>query len=164
MASRAGHNCAQCHTQSFCLDCHQGGGINADLTVANYGKDYVPRSHRSDFVQIHPMKALDNPQTCYRCHDTKFCSACHDRFPRGSFRIKSHLPNGGSGQTFIWSNTHASEAKRNLQSCQACHPDGDVCLRCHSSKVGAGRINPHPKDFKGNNISMRTNKTCRICH
>lgn len=164
LASRAGHNCAQCHTQSYCLDCHQGGGINADLSIANFGNNYIPRSHRSDFVQIHPMKALDNPQTCYRCHDQKFCNSCHDRFPRGSFRIKSHLPGGTLGQTFLWSSNHASEARRNLQSCQACHPDGDVCLRCHSTKGVAAPINPHPKNFQGGNISRRTNRTCRVCH
>jgi hypothetical protein len=163
IASKAGHNCAQCHDQSYCLDCHQGGGINSDLTRANFGRDYIPRSHRSDFVQIHPLKALDNPQTCYRCHDQKFCNACHDRYPRGSFRVRSHLPNG-AGQSYVWTSEHSREAKRNLQTCQTCHPDGDVCLRCHSSKLGAARVNPHPKNFQGGNISKRTDRTCRICH
>ena len=71
LASKAGSYCAQCHDQSFCLDCHQGGGINADVSVATYNRDYIPKSHRSDFVNIHPIKALDNPQTCYRCHDVQ---------------------------------------------------------------------------------------------
>jgi hypothetical protein len=166
LAGKAGNNCAQCHTQSYCLDCHQGGGIDAALTTSNFGRNYIPKSHRSDFVQIHPLKALDNPQTCYRCHDQKFCNSCHDRFPRGSFRIKSHLPNGASGQSYtgVWSSEHSYEAKRNLQACQACHPEGDVCLRCHSSKLGNARINPHPKNFQGGNISRRTDRTCRKCH
>ena len=162
LASKAGKNCAECHTQSWCLDCHQGGGINADLSVDTFGRDYIPKSHRTDFVNLHPVKALDNPQSCYRCHDQKYCNACHARFPKGSMRIKSHLPSG-SGQTFMWSSEHASEARRNLQSCQTCHPEGDVCLKCHSSRTGA-KVNPHPKSFKGDNISSRTNKTCRVCH
>lgn len=162
IAGKAGNNCAQCHDQSWCLDCHQGGGINADLSRSTFGRDYVPKSHRSDFVNLHPLKALDNPQSCYRCHDQKYCNACHARFPKGSLRIKSHLPSG-SGQTYIWSGEHAAEARRNLQSCQSCHPDGDVCLRCHSAKGGSG-INPHPRSFKGGNISSRTSKTCRVCH
>lgn len=161
-AGKAESNCSQCHNQSWCLDCHQGGGINADLSTATFGRDYIPKSHRSDFVNIHQLKAQDNPQTCYRCHDQKYCNACHARFPTGSLRIKSHLPSG-SGQTFIWSGEHASEARRNLQSCQSCHPDGDVCLSCHSASSG-GRINPHPKSFQGGNISSRTSKTCRVCH
>jgi len=162
LAGKSGSNCAQCHDQSYCLDCHKGGGINADLTLDTFGRDYVPKSHRSDFVNLHPIKALDNPQTCYRCHDQKYCTQCHDRFPKGSLRIKSHLPSG-SGQSFIWSSEHSTEARRNLQSCQTCHPEGDVCLRCHSAKSGP-MVNPHPKSFKGGNISSRTNKTCRVCH
>ena len=27
LAQKAGNNCADCHQQSFCLDCHKGGGI-----------------------------------------------------------------------------------------------------------------------------------------
>lgn len=169
LASKAGHNCDQCHTQSYCLDCHQGGGINADLSTANFRRDYIPKSHRSDFVAIHPLKALDNPQGCTRCHDTKFCQECHNRFPKGSMRIKSHLlqgptTGGGPTQTYMWTSEHSTEARRNLQSCQSCHPDGDVCLRCHSASATGPRINPHPKNFQGGNISSRTKKTCRVCH
>ncbi|GFO60572.1 cytochrome c [Geomonas silvestris] len=166
IASKAGSNCAQCHTQAYCLDCHQGGGINADLTRANFGQDYIPRSHRRDFVQIHPLKSLDNPQSCYRCHDQRFCNECHSRYPRGSFRIRSHLPSG-TGQLYsgVWSSEHSREARRNLQTCQSCHPDGDVCLRCHGGNRAVGlRVNPHPKNFQGGNISRRTDRTCRACH
>lgn len=168
IASKAGSNCAQCHTQAYCLDCHQGGGINADLTRANFGQDYIPRSHRSDFVQLHPLKSLDNPQSCYRCHDQRFCNECHSRYPRGSFRIRSHLPSG-TGQLYsgVWSSEHSREARRNLQTCQSCHPDGGVCLRCHGGRTnipGQARFNPHPKNFQGGNISRRTDRTCRACH
>ena len=164
LASKAGHNCAQCHNQSWCLDCHQGGGINADLSRATFGRDYIPKSHRSDFVNIHPIKALDNPQTCYRCHDQKFCNACHARFPRGSLRIKSHLMLGLNGQRYAPAiNEHAIEARRNLQSCQSCHPEGDVCIQCHSS----GRTNPHPRDWrsvKNNYRDKAGSKVCTKCH
>lgn len=162
MAGKVGSNCAQCHDQAWCLDCHQGGGINSDLTLSNFGRDYKPKSHRSDFVNLHPISARNNPQTCYRCHDQKYCNACHSRFPKGSMRIKSHLPSG-AGQSFIWNGEHASEARRNLQSCQSCHPEGDVCLSCHSARSG-GMINPHPRSFKGGNIRSRSDKTCRVCH
>lgn len=163
MASKQGHNCGQCHSQSYCMDCHFGGGIDANLNMSNWQRDYIPRSHRSDFVQIHPVKAQDNPQTCYRCHDKKFCNDCHNRFPRGSMRVKSHLPSGNSQTYMAWGNEHAREARRNLQNCQSCHPDGDVCLRCHSSISGA-RINPHPGNFKGNNIKDRSDRACIKCH
>jgi hypothetical protein len=163
LASKAGKNCSDCHDQKWCLDCHQGGGTGDDLTQSNFGRDYKPKSHRSDFVAIHPIKALDNPQNCYRCHDAQgFCNSCHDRFPRGSLRIKSHMMLGPNGQRYApVLNEHATEARRNLQSCQACHPEGDVCIQCHSS----GKIRPHPRSWKSGNIKDRTNeRMCLKCH
>jgi len=164
IAGRAVTNCAQCHNQSFCLDCHQGGGINADLSTSNFGRDYIPKSHRSDFITLHPMKALDNPQSCFRCHDQKYCNACHSRFPKGQLRIKSHLMLGPDGQRYAPAlNEHALEARRNLQSCQTCHPEGDVCIRCHAS----GRTNPHPRNWSNisrNFTNKAGDKVCRKCH
>lgn len=83
LAGKAGSNCYQCHTQQFCLDCHKGGGIDAKLSTRNYQRDYVPKSHRTDFISIHPIKALDNPQSCNRCHEPSYCNECHSRFPKG---------------------------------------------------------------------------------
>ena len=93
LAGKAGNNCAQCHTQSYCLDCHQGGGINADLSTATFGRDYVPKSHRSDFIAIHPTENYygqemlggrryftavypDLPMvaTCIECHNRRSAS------------------------------------------------------------------------------------------
>ncbi|WP_026842683.1 cytochrome c3 family protein [Citrifermentans bremense] len=164
VASKANNNCGQCHTQSYCLDCHQGGGINADLSRSTFGRDYVPKSHRSDFVSLHPLKAQDNPQTCYRCHDQKYCNACHARFPKGSLRIKSHLMLGPNNQQYAPAlGEHAIEARRNLQSCQTCHPEGDVCIQCHSS----GKTNPHPRNWKGISSNYKDkagSKVCLKCH
>lgn len=166
LVKQSPNNCAQCHNQSFCLDCHKGGGINADLSAENFGRDFAPKSHRSDFITIHPIKAQDNPQTCYRCHDQKFCTACHDRFPKGKLRIKSHLMLGPDGQRYAPAlHEHATEARRNLQSCQTCHPEGDVCIQCHANKPGG--TNPHPrnwKDIKGNFKDKAGDKVCRKCH
>lgn len=118
LASKSGKNCDQCHEQKWCLDCHQGGGTADNLSQSNFGRDYKPKSHRSDFLSIHPIKAIDNPQNCYRCHDAvAFCNSCHNRFPRGSFRIKSHLMSGPDHQTYSFGiGEHSIEARRNLQS------------------------------------------------
>lgn len=162
LASKAGNNCGQCHAQSWCLDCHTGGGIERDLSTRTFGRNYVPKSHRTNFMSIHPVKALDNPQTCNRCHEPSYCNDCHSRFPRGSMRIKSHLM-GGAGINAARFSDHPTEARRNLQSCQACHPDGDVCIQCHSS----GKTNPHPRGWSRikNNYSDRAGKkTCVKCH
>ncbi len=192
VAGKGEKNCGECHYQAFCLDCHQGGGIDANLTINNYRRDYIPKSHRSDWLEIHPLKALDNPQKCYRCHDQKYCIQCHSRFNPASLEFLSHRrqfsdiklssigPNhaiftpaqcqtchpGGVLPTHAWSGDHAREARRNLQACQACHSDGDVCLTCHSARTGL-RVNPHPRNWgaiSGNLRSKSAGRTCIRCH
>jgi hypothetical protein len=162
VAGKADANCKECHQQSFCLDCHQGGGTGDDLTVGNFGRDYKHKSHRSDFISLHPLKAKDNPQQCFRCHDQKYCNACHSRFPAGSLHIKSHLMLGPNNQQYSFAvGEHSTEARRNLQSCAACHPEGDVCIQCHSS----GKVRPHPRNWKAGNLKDRSNgKVCLKCH
>lgn len=165
LAQKAGSNCADCHQQSFCIDCHQGGGITADLQRSPSRKgEYKPKTHRSDFISTHSMKAADNPQNCYRCHQSSFCTDCHTGTrSKGSLRIKSHRKAGTSSQIYNWNSDHAAEARRNLQSCETCHPDADVCVQCHSS----GKANPHPRNWR--DISKRykdesKGRTCRKCH
>ena len=163
LAQRGGNNCQECHQQSFCLDCHKGGAIDTDLTrsLSRRGET-MPRSHRSDFISIHSLKAADNPQNCYRCHETRFCNDCHAKTKQGTLRIKSHRKVGNS-QIYDWNSDHAAEARRNLQSCESCHPEADVCIKCHST----GKVSPHPRTWK--NIQKRyrdTNnaRTCKKCH
>lgn len=198
LASKGGANCGQCHAQSFCLDCHQGGGIDPSLSTQNYRRDYVPKSHRTNWLEIHPLKSIDNPQSCYRCHDQKYCSQCHSKFRRTDLQFLSHrqqfsninLTNvgpqhaifaqngtyntalcqtchpGGLVPVHIWSSDHAIEARRNLQSCQTCHGDGDVCKTCHSARTGL-RVNPHPRNWnsvKSNFRSKSGGRTCIQCH
>ncbi len=190
-------NCADCHDQSFCLDCHSGGGIDTKLSTKNYRADYTPKSHRSDFLIIHPLKALDNPQTCTRCHDQKYCTQCHSKFRGNSLQFQSHRrqfsdislgsigsnhasstpaqcqichPGGSLPSHQQWSGDHAREARRNLQACQSCHSDGDVCIKCHSARGGTAaglRVSPHPRNWnavKRNYRDASNKRTCLRCH
>jgi len=162
LASKAGNNCNQCHSQAWCLDCHQGGGTGDDLTKSNARRDYEPKSHRSGWLQIHPIKAQENQQQCYRCHDEKYCSACHGKLPQTGLKslgFKSHDTQQGDN----WRAAHSSEARKNLQACQTCHEDGSVCKKCHSATTGG--VNPHPRGFKAGNYKDRSNsKVCLQCH
>lgn len=164
IAVKSSANCADCHEQSFCLDCHTGGGIEQDLarSLSRRG-EYMPKSHRSDWISIHALNSLDNLQSCYRCHDATFCFDCHSRQKSNTMNIKSHVKTF-VGQDFIWNSEHSREARRNLQACQSCHPEGDVCLQCHSAKQ-AVKVNPHPKNWDGNKLkSASGDRTCRVCH
>ncbi|HWR59428.1 MAG TPA: hypothetical protein VN328_11120 [Thermodesulfovibrionales bacterium] len=186
-------NCNDCHQHSFCLDCHTGGGIDRDLHASNSGVDYTPKSHRTDFREIHPIKALDDPRSCYRCHDAKkFCEECHQKFNRNDLRVLSHrkgfsnieLRQGGPRHSIFnetqcptchpnslvpthqWSAGHAREARKNLTSCQSCHSDGQVCFKCHSAASGL-KVNPHPRNWssvKGRLQSASDSRSCVKCH
>lgn len=134
LASRGDSNCRQCHEQKWCLDCHQGGGSGDNLSVGTFGRDYKPKTHRTDFISIHPIKARGNMQQCYRCHDARaFCAGCHTaKIGNGTGmsapNLKEHA--GLNGQP----GNHSSTARRNLQACETCHPRGDVCFGCHRNK------------------------------
>lgn len=150
LARKATSNCADCHQQSYCLDCHKGGGLEADFqkSLSRRG-EYMPKTHRSDFISIHPVKAADNPRDCYRCHESNFCSDCHTRQiqkNRSRMSIKrfdaqsNHVPVFDSPGVLNanWVSFHSGEAKRNLQSCQACHPQKGDCTNflCHPNLRG----------------------------
>ena len=192
-AAEKPNNCQDCHQLSFCLDCHVGGGLDGDMHKSNSGPDYMPRSHRTDFREIHPIAAHDDPQSCFRCHEArKFCEPCHSKFNRNDLALASHRKQfteiqvtsvGPRHEVFTagqcktchvdsvlpvheWSATHAREARKNLSSCQTCHPEGDVCMKCHSAKTGLG-INPHPRNWgniKGRLGRASDNRTCLKCH
>ena len=187
------NNCKDCHEQSFCLDCHKGGGIDRDLHVSNSGPDYMPNTHRTDFKELHPLKAREDGRSCLRCHDSKsFCAACHDKFNRNDLALVSHrrgwtdlqLKAGGPTHAIFntsqcptchpngmvpqnqWSGEHAREARKGLSTCQTCHADGAVCLTCHSASTGL-RVNPHPRNWSkiaGRLQNASNNRTCIICH
>ncbi|WP_343213549.1 cytochrome C [Geobacter grbiciae] len=193
VAQKPGRNCNDCHDQAFCLDCHTGGGIDTSPSNQTFRRDYKPKSHRSDFIEIHPIKAMDNPQSCTRCHsEQKFCIECHERFRSNDLQFQSHrrqfsaiqLSNvgpkhegfsatqcqschpGGMLPTHKWSADHAVEARRNLQACQTCHNEGDVCMKCHSARTGL-KVSPHPRNWdsvKGNYRDKSNGRSCVKCH
>jgi hypothetical protein len=192
-AAKPTNNCKDCHKQSYCLDCHKGGGIDRDLHVSTSGVDYMPMSHRTDFKELHPLKAQESPRSCNRCHDSvKFCAACHSKFSSNALRNESHrrqfrdIPLTAVGPTHAsfspadcknchvsgilphnqWAQGHAREARKSLSTCQTCHADGDVCMKCHSALTGL-KINPHPRNWSkisGRLKNASSNKTCLKCH
>ena len=179
-------DCASCHEQEFCLECHKSGFADEQGSFSNA----MINVHRSDFHVTHPIAARTNPQLCESCHENGFCVDCHNRFAPEDLAIQSHRRgwsdlsvSGAPHSSFApdscgschpdsvlpaheWSSNHAREARKDLVTCQACHPDGDVCLKCHSAKSGL-RVNPHPDDWddmKGRLKRATNGKTCRKCH
>jgi hypothetical protein len=190
----SGTNCSHCHDQSFCADCHFGGGINADLHVpkSGDGRDFMPRSHRTDFRETHPVQAAENPASCNRCHPTSYCTDCHRQYQPADLAFQSHRRGFSDLQvsavgpkhatysesscrschpnsllpTHRWTSSHRQEARRNLSACQACHPDGDVCMKCHSARSGL-RVKIHPGNWssiKGKLERASGKRSCNKCH
>lgn len=184
-ASAGTIDCALCHQQDFCLECHKSGFADE---MGDSGNKRI-NVHRSDFQVSHPIAARTDPQLCSRCHEKDFCVECHEEFAPEDLSLSSHRKGftdgtlGGAHAAFTdnqcqtchpdsvlpaheWSSKHAREARKNLATCQACHPDGDICIKCHSPRSGLG-VNPHPGDW--GKISGRLDrasggKTCRKCH
>jgi hypothetical protein len=93
--------------------------------------------------------------------------AIHAGFTAGTACDSCHLGGSVAPSFHDWQIGHAREARRSLATCQACHPDGDVCLKCHSARGGAVGFNPHPKDWnsiKGTLKKASNGRTCRRCH
>ena len=194
-------NCASCHSQKDCLECHKSGFADE---MGDFSNNMI-NVHRSDFHVTHPIAARTDQQLCASCHESRFCSDCHDewRFQTGNIGSPSHRRTFDLGfedadfnaihqpllnidvedaslmcddchlQTSVapdfhsWSIGHAREARRSLTTSQACHPEGDVCLRCHSARAGASAFNPHGDDWddiKGNLEDVTDGRTCRKCH
>lgn len=180
-------DCSACHEQDFCLECHTDAGTADEF--GKFGNNMV-NVHRSDFRVTHPIAARTNPQLCASCHEKSFCVKCHEEFDRDDLAGVSHrrgwsdLKVAGTPHSSFtedqcqtchpnsvlpaheWAEGHAREARKNLATCQACHPEGEVCLKCHSARTGL-MVNPHPDDWndmKGRIESASGGKTCRRCH
>lgn len=180
-ARRAGRDCSVCHDDSACFDCHKAGFADEQ------GKINV---HRSDFRVTHPIMARADQRSCSACHEAAFCVDCHDDFAPEELAFSSHRRSFSDIEatgtphslftvdqcrichadsvlpTHDWSGDHAREARRSLPTCQSCHPDGEVCLKCHSAREGL-IVNPHPEnwdDIEDVLNGASGGRTCRRCH
>jgi len=182
------HDCGACHDQQTCLECHAAGFGDEMGAFSNH----LVNVHEADFNVTHPIAARTAPQRCATCHPTAFCQDCHNRFAPEDLAILSHRkgwsnltagPDGPAHQEFDdtmcqlchtdavlsshdWSDNHGREARKNLATCQACHPDGDICLQCHSATTGL-RVNPHPDDWDSKSGRLErasSGRTCARCH
>lgn len=159
--------CALCHEQTFCSDCHaRTVGLKVEIKHAeNVNSDYI---HRNDFLGRHSIEARFNSTTCLRCHGSSFCESCHalqNVTPDGTNPRDPH-PRGfalpGSAQF------HGDAARRDIASCAACHDQGprSNCVTCHSTSGVAGNKSPHPLGWSDRHprSDISKNGMCLYCH
>ena len=145
-------SCQTCHTERFCQDCHLDGGLKAfgpsDLMtdprpktspLDSPDKMSLQSVHELNYRFTHGIDARGKSADCVSCHSQQaFCAPCHEaggNVTQGNFRPATHLVPGfttlgrGTG-----GGLHAEQAKRDMESCIACHDvEGrdPVCLVCH---------------------------------
>ena len=184
--------CGVCHSQETCIDCHNGSDLikvnvpgrdltsqqSPRLTANDRGEGMrLIKVHDLNFRFTHGIAAKGKFTECQTCHsDEKFCTTCHEaggNVNQGAFKPASHLLAGfttlgvGSG-----GGEHARLAKRDIESCAACHsPEGadPVCITCHTDADGRKGTDPktHDTGFMSDNHGYWHNDpgaNCFLCH
>ncbi|MFZ1731449.1 MAG: cytochrome c3 family protein [Bacteroidota bacterium] len=163
MNGEADRECAVCHSQSFCQECHSPTN-DVPLGVGNdrFYIDGWPRGEKMDderaltvqkahplgFAYTHGFDARAKTTRCETCHEQEtFCAPCHENgFDATGVRIvpQSHQLAGfvlvGGGKA---NNRHGKLAETDIESCVTCHnvEGGDpVCAACHSTGAVTGGL------------------------
>ena len=160
--------CAQCHTQNYCVDCHNR---YETLKPSTKYPDQVTRQliHRGDFVSRHAIEARGSAAQCLTCHSVSSCDSCH------ALQGVSYAATASGGQGLsrtphslnfmdrTASDFHGRAARRDIVACASCHDQGPAtnCIACHKSGRYGG--NPHPAGFSSN-LDRRTTPMCQWCH
>ena len=157
IAADQGSDCATCHTESECADCHDGR-VRPD------------RVHPNDFITTHPQLSRRAGNRCTSCHSTQnFCTECHARLGLSTFSAPALQ---GAGRFHppddVWIRgpvLHGREARRSMNDCVSCHAESD-CVSCHGAMGIGGGVSPHPPGFaEVCGRALRANaRACQTCH
>lgn len=146
LAASGGMNCAQCHAEKVCADCH----------AAQESR----RFHSGNFVERHAVDVFSNSADCQTCHNTqRFCLDCHQRTGIAAGAQMNAAFHDGKA---TWVLSHGQAARTGMESCASCHRQND-CVRCHSATGGWG-VNPHRAGFQASALAARNSASCRWCH
>ena len=157
IAADQGQQCATCHTESDCADCHDG-------------RVRPRRIHPGDYLTTHPAQARRDQPRCTSCHETaRFCTECHTSLGLSTMSA----PDVRAAERYhppaaVWvrgPTLHGLEARRAMNACASCHAERD-CVTCHGALgIGAG-VSPHPPGFAASCIDHLANNTraCATCH
>ena len=139
--------CASCHSQRFCSDCHGGEFVTR-------------RYHPANFVSTHAPQAYEREVDCAKCHSPEaFCRACHRQLGLAA-KTNARSTVFHNAQP-LWLLQHGRAARQDLNACITCHQQ-TYCLQCHSD-LGS-RISPHGPGFDAARMSSKNPQLCLMCH
>ncbi len=166
-------NCVMCHDDKSCEDCHVANRVMTETnTSADFFQPYSPtnngldgikqqkitRVHDLNYRFTHGIDAKGKNAECQTCHEVEtFCSTCHQAnnadYSIGGVAPASHLkPNFTTIGVGTGGGEHAILARRDIESCAACHDvqgADPTCITCHLDSDGIQGTNPqtHPRNF-----------------
>jgi len=182
-------NCMMCHNNSTCDECHiSTTTITENNTADDFYQPYMPsqgidgtkqqviqRVHELDYRYIHGIDANSNISDCQTCHQIEsFCASCHASEP-GDFSLGGIAPLSHIGPNFktigvgSGGGEHAILARRDLESCTACHDVQGAdpsCITCHLDSDGIQGTNPktHVSNFMRNEQGDWHESAGSICY
>lgn len=146
-AASGAAQCASCHAQRFCSDCHAAERVSR-------------RYHPANFVATHAPQAYRRETDCSSCHSTEaFCRDCHRQ--TGLAAMSNTRSTVFHNAQPSWLLEHGRAARQDLKSCTTCHQQ-TYCMQCHSD-LGA-RISPHGPHFDAARMSSKNPRVCLYCH
>ena len=113
-----GAYCAMCHTEDFCIDCHQGRVEGPDGQPA---AKVIPADHKvAEWYGRHGELFLEQRGLCGACHESQSCKTCH----------QTPMPHPAN-----WLETHGAQGDLLATDCDVCHVDRNRCQSCHHDQV-----------------------------
>jgi len=121
-------NCATCHAQEFCYQCHAGGtpprviaALVSDPRSTALVALRAPASHGASFADRHAALASAGTASCSSCHIRSDCLECH--------RTTAANAPGYHPAGFL--SRHPAAAYARETSCSDCHSQRSFCVSCH---------------------------------
>jgi len=184
--------CEMCHDNNFCETCHASTTM---ITESNSARDfYTPysphkftdnakqqqlsRVHDLNYRFTHGVDANNKSSECQTCHQVEtFCAECHNS-SGGDFALEGAMPASHKKPNFVTigvgsgGGRHAEMAKRDIESCTACHDVQGAdpsCILCHVDNDGIKGTNPktHMNKFmrdEDGDWHSDANSVCYSCH
>ncbi len=121
---RLHHEEAASEPNAKCFVCHQNVVPAAGVKEQCVSCHIVmrPASHTARWKDdIHGQYVELDKTTCATCHDSDYCSRCHNELPR------SHIP-----LPIFKAGAHAYQAMLNTSACFTCHTFQNTCIECHT--------------------------------